>query len=358
MSSSHQRRPAAGQSALLDPIHDRRWLALCQDQPSLLFHSPAWLKVIAQTYGFEVKALALFEKNLPAAGMPFAIIDDALGPRLISLAFSDYCDPIFQKRAQQSSLLSGLLELFPDHQIRLRFLEAPAPASRLGFRPCKTACWHGLKLAGSETELWHGLHPQFRRAVALAKKQGLTVRPLGQEELRQFFEMHLAVRKNRYRLLAQPFGFFENVWRAFIAAGRGIFLGAYTKEQRLIAAHCLLFWKDSLVYKFGASDYAFAGARANHLLHWEGARIGRERGLRLFDLGLSDEDQPGLIRYKRHLGAEEKVIRFYERAGIESRPQAAALRTLLAEVTELATEPAVPDAFAEKFGNLLYRFFA
>jgi len=351
------RRPAPT-DVLLDPIQDPRWRALCQEQPSLLFHSPAWLRVLGETYGFSIQALALFEKTLPVAGMPFAVIEDALGPRLVSLAFSDYCDPIFQRRSQLRSLLTKLLQLFPDHPIRLRFLEAPAPASRLGFRQFKTARWHGLRLPGSETELWQSLHPQFRRAVALAKKQGVIVRPLRREELRKFFEMHLAVRKSRYRLLAQPFRFFENVWQAFVAAGQGIFLGAYTKEQRLIAAHCLLFWKDSLVYKFGASDYAFARARANHLLHWEGARIGRERGFRRFDLGLSDEDQLGLIRYKRHLGAEEKVIRFYERAGIESRPETAALRPLLAEITELATDPAVPDPIVEKFGNLLYRFFA
>jgi len=358
MTAPPRRRPPAPSYALLNPIQDPRWPALCRDSSSLLFHSPAWLRVLAETYGFPIQALVLLENKIPVAGIPFAVIEDALGPRLVSLAFSDYCDPIYQKRTQIAALLTRLLELFPDHQVRLRWLQAPAPAARLGFRAGKTAAWHGLELPGSEAELGQGLHPQFRRAVALARKQGLTVRPLERDELRKFFELHLKVRKHRYRLLAQPFRFFENIWQAFVENGQGLFLGAFTPEQQLLATHCLLFWKDSLVYKFGASDYAFAQARANHLLHWEGARLGIERGFRLFDLGLSDADQPGLIRYKRHLGAEEKTIRFYERGQGESRPEATALRSSLAELTALVTEPAVPDSLTEKFGNLLYRFFA
>jgi len=358
MTRGFQGRSSDSQILLMDPIQDRRWQALVQDQPSLLFHSPAWLKVLALTYGFEAKALVLFERGQPAAGIPFALVKDALGFRLVSLAFSDYCDPIFQAKSQISSLLKNLIQKHPDHQIRLRFLNAPAPGSRLGFRLSRTARWHGLELEGTQAKLWQGLHSQFRRAVQMARKQGLSVRRLEPEELRKFFELHLAVRKNRYRLLPQPFRFFENIWKTFIAAGEGVFLGAYTPDRRLIAAHCLLFWKDSLVYKFGASDYAFAKARANHLLHWEGAVMGLERGFRLFDLGLSDDDQPGLIQYKRHLGAEEKAIRFYELAEIASPAEAVALRAALAEITLLATSPELPAPVTEKFGNLLYRYFA
>jgi hypothetical protein len=69
-------------------------------------------------------------------------------------------------------------------------------------------------------------------------------------------------------------------------------------------------------------------------------------------------DQPGLIQYKRHLGAEEKRICFYERLPKERQFGSANLRASVSEITRLATDPAVPDSITEKFGDLLYRFFA
>jgi CelD/BcsL family acetyltransferase involved in cellulose biosynthesis len=358
MNSPARSRASEQQILLVDPLSDPCWLSLVQDQESLLFHSPAWLKVISETYEFDVKALVLLEQGRPLAGIPFVLIEDALGRRLVSLAFSDYCDPVFQKRSQINALLRRLIDIYPEHQVKLRFRSAPDPAVRLGFATVKTARWHGVWLDGSEQELYRRLDPKFRYDLRQAEKRGLSVRELKKTELRRFFEMQLAVRKNRYRLLAQPFHFFENVWKVFVRTRQGFFLGAYTDEGRLIAAYCLLCWKDTLVHKFGASDYDYSDARANHLLHWKTINIGLSRGLRLLDLGLSDDDQLGLIRYKRRLGSEEKAINFYARTRIKSPAEALALGSTLSEITRLATGPEVPDPVTEKFGNLLYRYFA
>jgi len=50
-----------------------------------------------------------------------------------------------------------------------------------------------------------------------SQREGLVVRlAQSEEELRAFFEMHLKVRKYKYGLLAQPYRFFQNIWRHFI----------------------------------------------------------------------------------------------------------------------------------------------
>lgn len=357
MKTKSERSSQTGRQVLfLDPITDRRWSTLIQKQTSLVFHSPEWLNLVSRTYGFPVSAAVLFEGVKPRAGLPFAVIEDAIGKRLAGFAFSDFCDPVLSKSSELTPLLAAIIKTFPEHQFNFRPVNGPGPHPRFNFQLVRTARWHGLPLEGSEKNLWDQLHPEFRRAVRRAQKNGVTVAPMKKSELRNFYALHLRVRKHRYRLLAQPYSFFANLYQDFIPGKKGLFLGAY-QDGRLLAAQGLLFWKDTLIYKFGASDYAAADARANHLLHWEGVRLGISRGFKLFDLGLSDDDQEGLIRYKQHLGGREKVIRFLRHSPPGYLAPGEDFRALLTEFTRLATEPAVPDSVTEQIGNALYRYF-
>lgn len=338
---------------LIDPLSDPRWIRLITLQPSLVFHSPAWLKTVCDTYGFEIKALLLYGNDGPAAGLVFAVSEDSLGRRIAGLAFSDYCDPVCQSPTQAETLYAGLVERYPDDIVKLRLLDAPAPGQ--GFEAAGTARWHGLELSGDESDMWERLHSKVRYDIRMARKNNVLVRPLEHSELRGFYELQLAVRKHRYRLMAQPYAFFENVWKNFVDTGQGLFLGAFL-DNRLIGGYCLLFWKEVLTHKFGASDYAFKSARPNHLLTWEMIRLGLARGFSLIDLGLSDDDQSGLIRYKERLGSYEKTITNYLRAAGKAKDVDSAF-SALSKITLLATDPAMPDAVTERFGEALYRFF-
>ena len=67
-------------------------------------------------------------------------------------------------------------------------------------------------------------------------------------------------------------------------------------------------WKDTLYYKFNASDPSWLEFRPNDFLVWEGIKMARDQGLRLFDFGLSDYEQEGLVRYKRKYASEEEAV--------------------------------------------------
>ncbi len=343
------------ETKIIFPLADRRWISLVEKNPSSVFHSPGWIKAVSGTYGFPVKAAVVERDGEYIAGLHFAAVEDELGRRVVSMAFSDFCDPVSSRRSQVTAMVKAVVREYPDHKITLRWIEEKGPPANLGFALGKTARRHLLPLASSEEDAWERTHPQFRRAVRLARKNGLTVRHLKKKELRSFYEMQLRVRKYRYGLLAQPWDFFQSIWNEIIRHGGGTFLGAFDENGAMAAAHCLLFWQDQTIYKFGASDYERPNLRANHLLHWEGIRLGVEKGLRAFDLGLSDDDQPGLIRYKRHMGADEQEIRFYLREGGDDASEA---RRALSEITAIATRPGVPDGVTEKIGRALYGYFA
>jgi hypothetical protein len=76
-------------------------------------------------------------------------------------------------------------------------------------------------------------------------------------------------------------------------------------------------------------------------------------------LGPSDDDQPGLIRFKRYFGAAEKELRFLRYTPPEWQDERGAeARRLLGTLTELFTAPDVPDDVAARTGALLYRHFS
>jgi lipid II:glycine glycyltransferase (peptidoglycan interpeptide bridge formation enzyme) len=177
------------------------------------------------------------------------------------------------------------------------------------------------------------------------------------ETLRAFFELHLGVRKYKYRLLAQPYCFFENIWRQFIEEQRGsLMIAAY--EGEIIGGVMFLEWKDGLYYKFNASAPASLSLRPNDLLIWEGIQYGKAKGCTYLDFGLSDWDQEGLLRYKRKFATVEKTISFlrYSPNGASAQ-QAQQGADFLPQLTQLFTDEAVPDQVTEKAGEVLYRFF-
>jgi CelD/BcsL family acetyltransferase involved in cellulose biosynthesis len=168
--------------------------------------------------------------------------------------------------------------------------------------------------------------------------------------------MHLKIRKYKLGLLAQPFRFFQNIWRHFVETRHGFLLLA-VYQDKLVAGDFFLVWKDTLYYKFNASTPAELCHRPNDLLIWEGIRCGKDRGLAFLDFGLSDCDQEGLVRYKRMFGTEEKTISFLRYAPNAPTPAEKELQELLAQLTHRFTDQLVPDLVTEKAGEDLYRLF-
>jgi CelD/BcsL family acetyltransferase involved in cellulose biosynthesis len=118
-------------------------------------------------------------------------------------------------------------------------------------------------------------------------------------------------------------------------------------------------WRKRLYYKFNASAHESLSARPNNLLVWSGIRLARDLGCDVLDLGPSDDDQPGLVRFKRDTGAVESELRFLRWTPHASADaHAADAARMLGSVTELLTAPGVPDEVVRRAGALLYRYFA
>jgi CelD/BcsL family acetyltransferase involved in cellulose biosynthesis len=274
----------------IDPIADPRWRALlAKKETATLFHSPEWLSVLAQTYGFHFTAYVLLDQEgSPIAGVPVCDIDDIVGHRRVSLPFSDFCDPLVDSFEQWRLLVDALSpDVLP---LGLRCLRFDVAWASEEIRVTKRAKWHGIRLQENLPAIWAKLSGKARTGIRKAQKHGVEVRPAERKDLAEFFHLHVRVRKYKYGLLAQPFSFFENVWDSFVEPGNGCVLVARL-DGRIISGVLYLVWNNTLTYKINASDPDYLYCSPNDLIVWEGLRYADEKGLQLFDFGLSDIGQ-------------------------------------------------------------------
>ncbi len=341
-----------------DPCHDPAWRGLAERLDGDVFHAPAWLRALRRGYGLAPVALLVpGPDGAPRSGLATCELDDALGRRSIALPFSDYADPLLGAGADWEALV----DTWPgaDRPGRIRCLRGGPPLADRRLEETGQAWWHAVDLDRGEEELWSALHSTARRNVARARRAGVAVAPATDRvELRAFFEMHVELRRTKYRLLAQPWAFFEALWEEFVERDAGTLLLARL-DGRPVAGILLLEAFGKLYYKFNASAPGALEARPNDLLVWEALRLGRARGLRHLDFGVSDLDQPGLARYKRKFGAREARVVTLRRAGRpEPDARACELRGLLGRLTDALTAPDVPAPVCERAGALLYGYFA
>lgn len=341
-------------ATVIDARRDELWRSVAGHRFGSLFSSPPWIEAIARAYGFMVSASVQVRGGVVAAGIPFVHVRDIRGDRIVSLPFSDYCDPLVEDTDAWMDLVDPMLAY--ESPITLRCLRNSVPTEDTRFQAISRNLWHGVELTRSEDDLWSTLDGSARQNVRKARRNGITVRE-GRtlDDVRIFHDMHCRLRKSKHRLLAQPLAFFETLHEVF-SPSDGLTVLLAESDEQVVAGILFIEWGGTLYYKFNASvDQRHC---PNDLLAWEGIRMGRRRGLVRLDFGLSDVNQPGLVRYKRKFATEEKDISF-----LRWRPQgysdlrAEQATQMLGRVTSLLTDPAVPDDIARAAGNELYRYF-
>lgn len=352
----------------IDPLTSPYWSELITLHDSDLFHSPKWLRVLSETYGFRTGAYVVMDdEGHLRAGVPFCHISDMRGERVATLPFSDYCDPLLDSSDSWNLLSNALLEKQLPYTVRC--LHSSIPLADPKLQMVKQANWHGVDLSVDLDVLWQRLHESARRAIRKAKREGVVVRnATSVSDLRNFFAMHLTTRKQKYHLLAQPYQFFEKIWEHFIAQDQGLLLIA-EYQGAAIGATLFLEWKDKLYYKFNTSHLQQLLIRPNDLIMWEAMQYGKQKGFSTLDLGLSDWGQDGLVSFKSKYASNHKVIYFLNNQldadktsqnHVSTHPalQMQEMSLLFPKLTELFTDPSMPDALCEKAGNLLYRYFS
>jgi hypothetical protein len=293
-----------------DPVGDQRWAQLVERSPqSSVFHSVSWLRALRDTYGYTPVA---FTDSAPGEslrhGLLFCQIKSWLtGRRLVSLPFSDHCEPLMDADTLASMLESLRVKVAAkERYVELRPLRLPLVASRFG--NSETFWFHAIDLRPSLDEVFGRFHKNHvQRTIRKAERS--VVCEVGQSDrhLEAFYALHRGTRRKHGAPL-QPFAWFQNLAKSF-GEQLSVYLASY--EERPAAALLMLRHKASLVYKYGASDTSLNRYGGTALLFWKAIQAAKEIGLEALDLGRSDLDQDGLVAFKDHLGGVREPLHYY-----------------------------------------------
>ncbi len=319
---TNESSPAAEQAAVVatvDPRTDPRWEEVARAAGGNLFLSPPWIRAVCDTYEFTPRARVGRDPAGRPGGFAWVEVDDLRGRRTISLPFSDRADPVAGDPALWRALSEGTLGTGGPVPVTLRTLLPSPVADDRRVEQIGEAAWHGTAVGGSTAEMFGRISSHARRNVRVAQRSGVQVSAeTGPDAVRAFHALHVRLRREKYRLLAQPLAFFEAIWEQFTREGAVTTLLAHS-GGRPIAGALMLRWHDVLYYKFGASDPTQLSVRPNDAVFWAAIELAVEHSVPRIDWGLSELDQPGLVAYKDKWASEQRRIVSASRAGAVER---------------------------------------
>jgi CelD/BcsL family acetyltransferase involved in cellulose biosynthesis len=321
-----------------------------------LFLSRRWINVLNEVFDLNIEAVVERDVDGRIVGaLPFCCIDDVRGSRLAILPFSDFVSPVLTADANWDALIDPVLQISRPLVFQTT---AGSPAScDERFVLDGESIRHSVTLDGDIDELMARFSQHHRRLVRKATRNGLKFRQAESiDELRAFYELHLGVRKHKYGMLAQPYRLFEALWEQFLTEDLGALVLGFDGSS--VVGGCLLLEAgDTLYYKYAASHPDYRSMGVSHGAVVAAMEAGLSKGLAELDLGRSDLDQPGLVDFKRRFGATAAGLQRF-RSKDQLFREASEMDGLLTDITELMTQPTVPDHITEQAGDRLYRLFA
>jgi CelD/BcsL family acetyltransferase involved in cellulose biosynthesis len=299
----------------IDPTTDTRWDEFVAGQKdSAVFHTSAWARVIGEAYGYSSKYYVIEDDNgRICAAIPFFQIKSLFtGNRLVSLPFSDFCSPLgsepeitvlFNHAKEELEGMSGAY-------LEIRGWPEGSSPSRLGLQSRDYHLLYLLSLEPDAAKLNERFHDSVRRGIRQAEKRGVAVRMSHDEaDLDLFYRLHLITRK-KLGVLPQPRSFFKAIYRNLISKNLG-FTGLAESEGKIIAGVVFLNYKNTVYYKYNASDEEYLQKRPNHMVTWEAIKTACAQNYRYFDFGRCSPEEEGLRTFKTRWRAAEINLPYY-----------------------------------------------
>lgn len=358
-----------------DPLHDSAWSSLVARHPQgSVFHTLSWLEALRRTYGYRPVVLTSRSSGEELVdGIPFCEVKSWIsGSRLVSLPFSDHCQPLLEPAADSRSFTEFLGEcgLSGWKYIEIRMVE-PAPAEGVSLFQAKSGggyqqgqpatldgCpfsvlyrqynFHRVDLRPDLGSIFNRFHKNcIQRKIHRAEREKLEYcAGRSDAELDKFYSLLLRTRR-RHRLPPQPTAWFRNLRDCF---GERLTIRVASHHGRPIASILSLVHKTTVVYKYGCSDADLHKLGAMPMLFWKAIQEEKLRGAQELDLGRSDVNNPGLSTFKEHLGGVRSELVYcrmgcHPEAIIPARPLTA-MHAVFARM---------PGPLAQVAGRMLYK---
>jgi CelD/BcsL family acetyltransferase involved in cellulose biosynthesis len=230
----------------------------------------------------------------------------------VSLPFSDHCEPLADDPDCETHILTTVAESMREQNFRYFETRPLNTASRVApawlCESTREYCFHRIDLTPDAQTLFRNFHKDsIQRKIRRAEREGLRYEVgRSQQLVDAFYDLQVITRK-RHGLPAQPKAWFQNVLACLGPAAR---IRVTYKDEIPTASIFTMRHKDTIVYKYGASDHAYNNLGGMHLLFWNAIKEAKLANLRTFDLGRSAFDNQGLITFKDRWGALRTTLSY------------------------------------------------
>ena len=342
----------ASQVFQLDPVGDPRWSSFVASHPrASVFHTANWLRVLQKTYSYEPIVYTSAPPDSPLTnGLVFCRVESwVTGRRLVSLPFSDHCEPLVEGRAELESLLKS-----PNQELtagRIKYIDIRPMSLRFseGLTHPETYFLHLLDLRPTLDELYKNLHgDSIRRKIQRAERENLTLDAGSSEALlAEFYTLHVITRQ-RQQLPPHPLKWFRNV---LACLGADAQIRIARKNGNAIASIFTVSHKQKMVYKYGCSDAHSHNLGGMQFLFWHLIRHSKEHGFVELDFGRSECTNAGLVTFKDRWGTKRQLLTY-----LRYPPRTLAAKQNPSTIMKLGKRvfSHCPHGVLRLVGNLLY----
>lgn len=341
----------------IDPTSDDRWAKLVERHPNAsVFHTVSWLKALRQTYRYEP---VVFTTSSPTSelknGLLFCRIESwVTGDRLVSLPFSDHCEPLCDP-GEDLNFLIDYLRTTMDRQ-KLKYLEVRPVNGNFGqlsetngFRPAANYYLHVLDLNRDLDEVFRGLdRDSVQRRIQRAERAGLTEKCGRSGDLLKDFYALFVMTRGRHHLPPIPHKWFRNLIQFH---GQALEIRLAYKDNNPVSAILTLRSKDAVFYKYGCSDAQFNRFGAIPWLLWSAISAAKRDGASKFDMGRTEEENTSLLAFKNHWVSEPLRLVYWRFPEIPSLGSANNWKLKVAK----HLFSSMPGSLRTIAGNLIYR---
>jgi Uncharacterized protein involved in methicillin resistance len=248
--------------------------------------------------------------------MVFCLVDSWLtGRRLVSLPFSDHCEPLCDSMEEANFVVRYLQttlerENWKYLQVRPISGDFSKTGDGGGCLPAGMYFLHTLDLRPDLHELFRSFdQDSVQRRIRRAERAGLVEKCGRSEELLKEFYTLFVITRRRHRVPPTPYAWFRNLIHEL---GEALEVRVAYKEESPAAAIMTLQFKDVVYYKYGCSDERFNQFGATPWLFWRAIAAAKSNGATAFDMGRTEQDNVGLLRFKNHWVPQPKSLVYWQ----------------------------------------------
>lgn len=272
---------------------------------SSFYHQIGWKNIVEKTYKHKPVYLIAEENNKIKGVLPLFLMQNLFfGKRLISLPFGSYGGPVSDNRNIDKLLIEKAKEI--TIQQKLDFFELRNEHNKIdSLKTNEVYTTLILELNQDSNEVWENkLKSNVRNKTRSSFKAGFEFL-IDSQYLKDFYRLY----SKNMKFLGTPvhsFKFFQNLLQEF---PKNFKLFLVRKDENIVSAMIILFFKDSMISAWQAADRNFLNLKPNNYLYWQTIKYGCDNSYKYFDFGRSIS-KSGTFAFKKAWGAKVNQLNY------------------------------------------------